>query len=96
MLPAHDDETGHTSMHTIAIAGRWAGAWLARRPLAGRIAAVGRAVFAAVERSQRRRAVAALSDHLLHDLGLTRADLLNVESRLVCARCDDGHIGRRE
>jgi uncharacterized protein YjiS (DUF1127 family) len=37
--------------------------------------------MAAVERSQQRRALAALSDHVLYDIGLTRDDFARRTSR---------------
>jgi uncharacterized protein YjiS (DUF1127 family) len=38
-------------------------------------------LVAAVERSQQRRALAALDDHLLQDIGLTREDFVRRTSR---------------
>jgi uncharacterized protein YjiS (DUF1127 family) len=50
---------------TVARAGRRMGAAIAR---------IAKWLFVAMERARQRRALAALSDHLLQDIGLTRAD----------------------
>jgi uncharacterized protein YjiS (DUF1127 family) len=42
---------------------------------------IAKRLLAALERSQQRRALAALNDHLLHDIGLTREDFVRRTSR---------------
>jgi len=59
----------------------------AARRVAGRIAA-------ALERSQQRRALAALSDHQLRDIGLTREEVMSANARPVWRKdvpaCEQG------
>jgi len=46
------------------------------RPIIAGVAAAARLFFAAVERSRQRRALAALDDRLLQDIGLTHEEFL--------------------
>lgn len=52
----------------------WALAWLGPRWLAYGIARLAETVPEWLERSRQRRQLARLSDHMLRDIGLTRAD----------------------
>jgi uncharacterized protein YjiS (DUF1127 family) len=57
-------------------AGRAAAAARPARWLGALIVRIAKWLFAALERSRQRRALAALSDHLLQDAGLTRDEFL--------------------
>jgi uncharacterized protein YjiS (DUF1127 family) len=60
-------------MHVTATAGSADGARSARKRILRLIA---QRLFEALQRSRQRRALAALSDHQLHDVGLTRVDFM--------------------
>ena len=57
-------------------AGRAATAARAGRRIGAVIARIAKSFFGALEDARQRRALAALSDHLLHDIGLTRVDFV--------------------
>lgn len=73
-------------MFMTANAGRSGVTSFARRPAARRIAAFAKLLLASAERSRQRRALAALSDHQLHDIGLTRTGFIHRATVFGC--CD--------
>jgi uncharacterized protein YjiS (DUF1127 family) len=75
-------------MESVTAVPRRVGAACDDRPAAGRriVDGIVRIVMrfaTAGKRSQRRRALAALDDHMLHDIGLTREDLVRRVSRCL-------------
>ena len=90
-------------MHVTATAGSADGARSARWPIFRLLA---QRLFEALQRSRQRRALAALSDHLLHDVGLTRVDFMSrtalfgrssdANDPAFCPQCDGGHTDREE
>jgi uncharacterized protein YjiS (DUF1127 family) len=51
------------------------------RAISGGLARIAMRILAAVERSRQRRALTALNDYMLYDIGLTREDFVRRTSR---------------
>jgi uncharacterized protein YjiS (DUF1127 family) len=83
-----------------------AGARRTKLPRRETLASIARRFVEALEHSRQRRALIGLPDHLLHDIGVTRADVMrsapvlsrwvNVGEPAAFAQCDDGHRNREE
>ena len=79
--------------------------WRIVRPVAAALLRVAKRITGAVGRSCQRRALAALSDHQLQDMGLTRAEVIAqylkrgrpilVEGRLKLDQWDDKQTGQK-